>query len=463
MGQMGKEAADWRSGSFRTLTQRRKVHVTWNWYFLIELACVLVVSFAFSAAPLANRCLAALLIALPCGFYLSSILNRVYARPGAANMEQVSKTGARGWCFAGIALACTLAATWLNHIAILAQIFVIPQLFIAFAYLPALAIVTALNAGFGLMAFVGLRIFGLDLPSSLMLFAVTVVFSALIGKSFDVLAITNARNQQLLDQLERQQEMIKELSRQEGAAAERERVAREMHDTIAQSLASILALSRAARAEVSDDMLQATRHLTMISELSQTSLDDTRRMIAGSEPADLDGKDLLTALNRSLERATRESSIAVERDLLSQLPPLERRQEVALLRITQEAVTNVVHHAHASQVRLVLQVEGPQAHARLLLTIQDNGQGFDPGRVLDQRRQGQQAGHGYGLQDMHKRAYETGGQLSIESAPGEGTTITAVFPLGSAPADGLTSARGGAISPVVQDRQEKQEKKRRQQ
>jgi len=251
-----------------------------------------------------------------------------------------------------------------------------------------------------------------------------VVFSAMIGKSFNVLALTNGHNQMLLDKMESQQETIRRLSRAEGASIERERVANEMHDTIAQSLTSILALARVAHEELDDDLHAARKHLEMIASASKSSLDDTRRMIADSAPADLDGRDLKTALERTVHANAAKTGCQSQCLIQRTLPLLPKQTEVNLLRIVQESLTNISKHANAKHVQVSLLVKGQEL---LQLRIKDDGCGFDIQNLDFQEME--KAGHGYGLRDMAKRAQDVGGRWTVTSVPGQGTSITVNIPV----------------------------------
>lgn len=146
-----------------------------------------------------------------------------------------------------------------------------------------------------------------------------------------------------------------------------------MHDTIVQSLALILAFSRACREELSDDHDTALRHLGMIIDLSKESLDDMRRMIADSSPANLETNDLAEAIRRMVDKMKERKGLAVSLEIAPQLSLLSKQTQVNLLRIVQELLANVAAHAHAPQVSLSLVM----ASGELVLTISDNGVGFD--------------------------------------------------------------------------------------
>lgn len=144
-----------------------------------------------------------------------------------------------------------------------------------------------------------------------------------------------------------------------------------MHDTIVQSLALILAFSRACREELSDDHDTALRHLGMIIDLSKESLDDMRRMIADSSPANLETNDLAEAIRQMVDKMKERKGLAVSLEIAPRLSLLSKQTQVNLLRIVQESLANVA--AHAPQVSLSLVM----ASGELVLTISDNGGGFD--------------------------------------------------------------------------------------
>lgn len=318
--------------------------------------------------------------------------------------------GARGgWAFAAVAVASVLGAALADRNALLAQVYVIPELFIVLAYRGALAAAAVMN--FGLVAVQALG--GEPTFDNLSKWAASavavVVLTGLFGKPIDLLAETNMRNRELVEQLQARNAQIARLSHLEGTARERERIAREMHDTIAQDLASILALVRATAGDVAQagaaphengvvlsanvaapssdaapangvgpandaaDDSQASRHLAMIVQLAQECLDDTRRMIADASPRALDGRGLAEAVGRAADRLEHEG-IAVTRSLDSALPPLPQPVRVAVLRIAQEAIANVARHSRAANVAVSLRAVAGAA----ILEVCDDGVGFDP-------------------------------------------------------------------------------------
>ena len=318
--------------------------------------------------------------------------------------------GARGgWAFAAVAVASVLGAALADRNALLAQVYVIPELFIVLAYRGALAAAAVMNFGLVAVQALGGEPTFDNLSKWVASAVAVVVLTGLFGKPIDLLAETNMRNRELVEQLQARNAQIARLSHLEGTARERERIAREMHDTIAQDLASILALARATAAEVAQagaapyengvvlsanvaapssdaapangvgpandaaDDSQASRHLAMIVELAQECLDDTRRMIADASPRALDGRGLAEAVGRAADRLEHEG-IAVTRSLDSALPPLPQPVRVAVLRIAQEAIANVARHSRAANVAVSLRSVAGAA----VLEIRDDGVGFDP-------------------------------------------------------------------------------------
>lgn len=231
----------------------------------------------------------------------------------------------------------------------------------------------------------------------------------------------------LVDSLVRaQQEMADlqgELARSQheaGIATERTRLAREIHDTVAQQLSSIGLHAKAA--EASADPEAATAALGRINEISGQALTDLRRIIAALAPAELDSQALAGALDRILDSFKTDSKLRTRLDIELGLPTLDPSVQIALLRTAQSALSNVLRHAQASTVSLSLGSTGDEVR----LDIVDNGIGFIPnaGRVQD----GPHAG-GFGLTAMTQRLRELGGGLEIESSPGEGTALCAHLPL----------------------------------
>ncbi|MGD8151151.1 sensor histidine kinase [Ornithinimicrobium sp. Y1694] len=255
-----------------------------------------------------------------------------------------------------------------------------------------------------------------------------------IGGVF-ALALSRGLQVILADGLEREwlHTELAEAQRQAGVMAERTRLSREIHDTLAQGFSSILLLARAGVA--TDDPQAWARLLGQIETSAHDGLDEARRVVGALAPAPLES-GLADALRRIVERFESESGVCgvvrVEGDVADLPPPLE----VALLRTAQSALANVRQHAGASQVVLTL----AEAEELVRLDVVDDGRGFDPAGVNLSARESDLRHGGYGLRASRARLRELGGGLEVESEPGAGTAIGAYLPR----AHSTTAAGGGA-------------------
>ncbi len=193
---------------------------------------------------------------------------------------------------------------------------------------------------------------------------------------------------------------------------ERRRLARELHDETGQALTSLLLGLRAVE-EADDD--ERRERLAAVRELAVATLQDVRRLAVELRPKALDDFGLVPALERLVATYTEQTGIRVDLEQTlggRRLPP---ETETTLYRITQEALTNVVKHAHATRVSIVL----TRKDASVTAVIEDDGRGFDPGNT----REG-----GYGLLGMRERVELIGGRLDVE-ANGAGTAVVAEVPV----------------------------------
>lgn len=217
------------------------------------------------------------------------------------------------------------------------------------------------------------------------------------------------------------QDELARTQRESGASAERTRVSRDIHDTVAQGLSSIGMLARSAL--TSDDPPQHARALGQIDALAAEGLADARRIVNALMPAELESTALGDALARMLERLADETGVAATLHADDALPSLGTDAEVALLRTAQSALANVRAHADASRVVVTLADAGDAVR----LDIVDDGVGFDATR-WDAQGGVDARGGGYGLRSMRARLRELGGGLDVESAPGDGTALSAHLP-----------------------------------
>jgi len=214
----------------------------------------------------------------------------------------------------------------------------------------------------------------------------------------------------LLEELTAAQDELAALHRDAGGTAERERLSRELHDTIAQSLAGLVLLVQRARREHTAGTL-APETLDLVEDAARAALTETRALVAGAAPVEL-GAGLADALETLAARFRRESEVEVV-VAVQAAGELDREAEVALLRSAQEGLANVRKHAGATRVRLELTVDDAAA----VLRIVDDGRGFSLDSAPD----------GFGLSGLHARLALVGGVLGVDGTAGA-TTLTARVP-----------------------------------
>ncbi|MEP0915142.1 PAS domain S-box protein [Leptolyngbya sp. GB1-A1] len=196
---------------------------------------------------------------------------------------------------------------------------------------------------------------------------------------------------------------------------ERNRMAREIHDTLAQAFTGILAQVGAAKQVLTDDVEATQAHLDLIKELARTGLTEARRSVVALRPQLLEEGSLQSALHRlvaQIRAAAMDTTLHYE--IEGAVYSLPTEVENNLLRMGQEALTNAIKHANADEIRVELVYE----HDQFLLRVRDNGQGFGVGSMP--------ASEGFGLLGMSERAERIGAQLTIRSQPGQGTEIVVV-------------------------------------
>jgi signal transduction histidine kinase/DNA-binding NarL/FixJ family response regulator len=223
-------------------------------------------------------------------------------------------------------------------------------------------------------------------------------------------------------------------ARAEAAAAERDRLVREVHDTVAQGLASVIVhLDAAARGLVSrssrrsDSTTDPAQEIDRARESAVTALAETRRTVLGLAPSPLEGRSLAGALELELGWANRTGNLDVRLVEAGTPQPVPDGLAHQLFRIAQEALTNAVRHAGARSVRIgVIHEDGAVA-----VLVQDDGQGFTPGEPAG----------AIGLRGMAERARLIGGTLDVDSLAGWGTRVRVRAPLGAAVADGALRTR----------------------
>jgi signal transduction histidine kinase len=223
-----------------------------------------------------------------------------------------------------------------------------------------------------------------------------------------VMSVTIGRIERLIGDLESSRAEVARLSREAGVAEERQRLASDIHDTIAQGLSSVVMLiEAAARAEPE----QARAHLNLAAKTALENLNEARAIVGALQPTQLTGVSLVDALRRVTERFA-QAEIPGTFTVAGTAPAtVPTPVEVVLLRVVQEALTNARKHSRAQHVAVHL-TYGPSSVA---VEVVDDGSGFDVEGIHS----------GYGLGSMRARVEQVGGRLVISSTPTAGTTVWA--------------------------------------
>ncbi|AOS64584.1 sensor histidine kinase [Actinoalloteichus hymeniacidonis] len=236
---------------------------------------------------------------------------------------------------------------------------------------------------------------------------------------YQALYAESEQRRRLIEQLTEARSELAAAERSAGVLAERERLAREIHDTLAQGLSSIQLLLRAAERALPDRVENAEQHVRQARTEAQHNLAEARRFVHALTPPDLESGSLPVALERLCATTAERTGLAVHFHLDAEPVALPTPYEVALLRIAQSALANTAQHAGASRAEVTLSY----MDTRVTLDVVDDGVGFEPESPA---AAGSVEG-GFGLAAMRARARALGGRLSIESAPGRGTALAVSF------------------------------------
>lgn len=236
-----------------------------------------------------------------------------------------------------------------------------------------------------------------------------------IGVWISGIIVQSRQRAGLIEELESARAELALLSHDTGVAAERERLSREIHDTLAQGFTSIVMLLEAAEATLDRDPVKAREQLSLARTAARENLAESRSLIAALSPPTLREQGLVGALTRLTERLDAEMGGVSTRLIVEGVErPLSPATEVVLLRAAQEALSNVRKHSSAQAVAVTLDFDV----ADTTLTVRDNGCGFATDTTDG----------GFGLHGMRSRVADIDGSVAVSSAPGTGTTVRVSVP-----------------------------------
>ncbi|MEM7126830.1 MAG: sensor histidine kinase [Chloroflexota bacterium] len=226
------------------------------------------------------------------------------------------------------------------------------------------------------------------------------------------------QRRKLIEELERTRAELAAAERREGIFQERERLAREIHDTLAQGFISIITHLEASEQNLQDMATQGHQHLIQAKETARQGLNQARRVVQDLRPEVLEKSPLPRAIERVVQGWSEQSAIRAKVAVTGTHVHLHPEAETTLIRAVQESLANVQKHAQATTARVTLSYMDDA----VMLDVYDNGIG------LSQASQPTDGG-GYGLIAMRQRVNQVGGALTIESEPNEGTTVAVELPI----------------------------------
>jgi signal transduction histidine kinase len=232
---------------------------------------------------------------------------------------------------------------------------------------------------------------------------------------FGTVVRQSRQRQELIDELRQTQADLAEAERRAGVLAERERLARDIHDTLTQGFASIVMLLEAATTSLPSGT-SGRQHAERALQTARENLVESRRMVWAMRPAALADASLPQALRKLTAELAEDIGIEAETKVTGTPVRLGVDEETAILRVAQEALSNARRHAEATKVTVTLS----HMDSAVVLDVQDDGVGF----ALHGARS-----NGAGLRTMRERAEALGGTLTMETSPGEGTTVAFELPV----------------------------------
>ena len=387
----------------------------WVWWMVMFAAAAVVVALALatvSGIPGWQRAAGLVLLAVLAGAYLWI---------GLPAMKCDDER--RGFIYIALAIAIEAVLLCIHPASFTLLFGIYPQCYAAFTRIRRGAV-----AGLVLTIVAGVASFGwsgwkrAEIPGVLIQISFSAGFGLLFGAFITSIIRQSGERADLIVELEQTRSELTSAHRAAGVQAERERLAAEIHDTLAQGFTSIVLLAQAAqsrlavaRVDLGGDASSptskpnpATSELAAIEATARDNLAESRALVAALQPVALHESSLPDAIGRLVDRLNSDTGVVAVLTVSGAVRMLDTDAEVALLRGSQEALANVRRHARATAVDVHLGYGSV-----MTLEVGDDGRGFDPSRDAD----------GFGLIGLRRRVEQLGGIFSLTSAPGHGTRI----------------------------------------
>ncbi len=363
--------------------------------------------------------------------YLTAMDDRGPRLAGAACVTGIGLAyavwGARGLQFQDRRLGATyLAVAWPLFLALIAlnprgdfyflSFALFPQTWALLSRRSAVGVTVAVVAGLTVVRLATLPSTSSALMAVLVSSAITLALSLGMGLLIHVLVDEMERRADTIEVLHRTQADLAAAERTQGVFAERERLSREIHDTLAQGFTSVVTLARAADAALDrGDLATVRERLALMESTAAENLAEARLIVAALTPGHLQNGTLAEALQRVVDTASAESGIDGTLTVVGSPGTAAANSEVVVLRTAQEAIANIRRHSGAATFSVRLDYADPE---RVGLEVTDDGRGFDPSRATS----------GFGLVGAQSRAADLGTELLVDTTPGSGTTLRVSVP-----------------------------------
>ncbi len=384
----------------------RRQQPYWHAVFAIVWAAAVVVTLIDHPGPHGRAPSLALLGVIAVAYAVLGTRAMTHRQLGWAVAYQVVAWSA----LLGIQWVDSSTQAWLLYFALFPQLWaMVPT---RWAMVGTVVVVTA----FSVVRWAQLGFSGDSLTEILISSTISMGLSLSLGLFINRIVAEAESRAETIDELRATQARLAAAERNRGVHEERERISREIHDTLAQGFTSVVALSRAAQAALArGDTATAGERLALIEHTASDNLDEARLIVAELTPGHLQSRTLGEALERLGVAVSSETGMRAHVRVAGDPVPLGGSAEVVILRTAQEALSNVRRHACAARVDLTLIYDDPE---KVVLTVRDDGLGFDPDGARS----------GFGLDGVQARAAEVGGTVDVLSEPGTGTTLRLVVP-----------------------------------